>query len=111
VRALAFAMRGDRSAAEQSLSAAMHDETADALTWEIAAVLKRHWGEDVTAVTRIAAFLRGSTLSFSASGIPQVTYDVAAFHISPRDMLVRGATRLIPVPPWPWALERFLPAE
>jgi putative inorganic carbon (hco3(-)) transporter len=111
VRALAFAMRGDRSGAEQSLSAAMHDETADALTWEIAAVLKRHWGEDVTAVTRIAAFLRGSTLSFSASGIPQVTYDVAAFHISPRDMLVRGATRLIPVPPWPWALERFLPAE
>ena len=109
VRALAQAMRGERAAAEQSLAAAMRDEASDALTWDIAALLRVHWGEDATAALRVAAFFHGGPLSLEAGSIPQVTYEVASLHIGPRDLLVQSATRLTPNPPWPWALERFLP--
>jgi tetratricopeptide (TPR) repeat protein len=111
VRALAYAIRGERAAAEQSLANAMRDESADALTWEIAPVLELHWGEDAQAALRVAAFFHNGPLSFEAPGIPQVTYEVASLYIYPRDMLVQAATRLSPVPPWPLALERFLPPE
>ncbi|MGZ6340994.1 MAG: hypothetical protein ACXWMX_04030 [Candidatus Limnocylindrales bacterium] len=109
VRALAHAMRGERTAAEESLSAAIRGEVANPLTWEIASVLKLHWGEDATAVLRVAAFFHGSPLRFSAGEIPQATFEVASLRPYPRDLLVRGATRLTLVPPWPWALERYLP--
>lgn len=109
VRALAHAIRGERAAAEQSLVAAMHDETSEPLTWDIAAVLRLHWGEDATEALRVAAFFHGGPLGFAAGSIPQVTYEVASLHVYPRDLLVQSATRLVPNPPWPWALERFLP--
>jgi len=109
VRALAYAMRGERPAAEASLAAAMRDERGDELTWDIAAVLKVHWGEDADEVLRVAAFFHGGPLARAAAGVPQVTYEAASFHIYPRDLLVSSAARLPLLPPWPWALERFLP--
>lgn len=109
VRALAQAMRGERAASEQSLAAAMRQETSDPLTWDIASVLLLHWGEDATAALQAAAFLHGGPLSFQTGPIAQVTYEVASLHIYPRDLLVQAATRLTSSPPWPWALERFLP--
>ena len=84
-------------------------EPFESLTWEVAAVLQRHWGEDPAHAIAVATFLRGSPLPLIAQDPPTVTYEIASLHVVPRDELVRGAERLMPTPPWPWALERLLP--
>jgi hypothetical protein len=108
-RALAFALDGDATAAQAALAAAQRDAASDVVTWEIAAMLERHWGQDASHSARVAEFLKGSPLATRRSALAEVTYDVASLHIFPRDMLVAGAVRLSPVPPWPWILERLLP--
>jgi O-antigen ligase len=108
VRALALAIAGDRAAAEIALADAKQRAPSDTLTWEIAAALERHWGENPSRSAAVAAFLRGSLLGTASPQIPDVTFELASLHVYPRDMLVRSATRLNPVPPWPWVLERLL---
>jgi O-antigen ligase len=107
--AVAAALRNDRTAATVALQEAENSEPFEALTWEVAAVLQRHWGEDPAHAIAVATFLRGSPLALIAVDPPTVTYEIASLHIVPRDELVRGAERLMPTPPWPWALERLLP--
>jgi hypothetical protein len=109
VRALAQAMRGDVSEARGSLARAMRDERDEPLTWDVASVLLLHWGDDARQALQVAAFFHGGPLTFETGGRPAVTYEVASLHIYPGDLLVRDAVRLTSVPPWPWALERFLP--
>ena len=108
-RALGLALMGDEAAAQTTLEVAKHASPTDSLTWEIAAVLERHWGQDPSHSARVAEFLRGTPLVMQRVPLSDVTYEVASLHIYPRDMLVAGATRLSPVPPWPWVLERLLP--
>ena len=110
VDAVAAALRNDRVQATAAMQDAERSEPFEALTWQVASVLKSHWGEDPTQALAIAAFL-GSPLSHVAGGPPSVTYEIASLHIVPRDELVQGAERLMPAPPWPWALERLLPPK
>jgi O-antigen ligase len=109
VVAVAAAMRGDRAQATAALRDAERREPYEPFTWQIASVLLSHWGEDPTEALAVAAFLGSGPLTRVPGAPPAVTYEIASLHVVPRDQLVRGAERLIPNPPWPWALERFLP--
>jgi len=109
ILAVAAALRDDRSAAMAALQQAESSEPLESLTWEVVAVLQRHWGEDPAHAVAVATFLRGSPLPIIAGDPPTVTYEIGSLHIVPRDELVQGAERLMPTPPWPWALERLLP--
>ena len=111
IDAIAAALRDDRSEAEAALRQAERREPFESLTWEVSAVLRSHWGEDSTQAVAAASFLHGSPLRFVAGPPATVTYEIGSLHIYPRDELVQGAQRLIPAPPWPWALERFLPSN
>jgi O-antigen ligase/tetratricopeptide (TPR) repeat protein len=109
VVAVAAAIRGDRAQAMAALQEAERREPYEALTWDVASVLLIHWGEDPTHAMAVDGFLRGGPLSLTRGTPSQVTYEIATLHIIPRDELVRGAERLLPGRPWPWALTRFLP--
>ena len=111
VTAVAAAIRGDHAHAADALVDAERRQPFEPLTWEVASVLKAHWSEDPTQVIAVAAFLRGGALAFVAQPPPPVTYEISSLHIAPRDELVQAAERLTPAPPWPWALERFLPPD
>jgi O-antigen ligase len=111
ITAIAAAIRNDRAAAVAALRQAEQREPYEPLTWQVAAVLETHWGEDAEQALAIAAFLQNGPLTHVAGGPPAVTYEIGSLHVIPRDELVRHAERLSPVPPWPWALERFLPAK
>jgi membrane peptidoglycan carboxypeptidase len=87
----------------------MREERDEPLTWDVAALLLMHWGDDAQRALDAATFFHGAPLSFIAGGRPAVTYEVASLHIYPSDLLVRDAVRLTAVPPWPWALEPYLP--
>jgi len=109
VEAVAAAMRNDRAQAAAALQAAERSEPYDPVTWEVASVLLSHWGDDATRAMAVATFLRNAPLTMVAGGPAPVTYEIGSLHIIPRDELVREAQRLLPSPPWPWALERLLP--
>ena len=111
ITAIAAAIRNDRAAAVAALRQAEQREPYEPLTWQVAAVLETHWGEDAEQALAIAAFLQNGPLTHVAGGPPAVTYEIGSLHVIPLDELVRHAERLSPVPPWPWALERFLPAK
>jgi tetratricopeptide (TPR) repeat protein len=109
VVAVAAALRNERTAAAAALRDAEQREPYEPLTWQVAAVLDTHWGEDPQQALAVAEFLQNSPLTHAAVGPTAVSYEIASLHIIPRDELVRGAQRLMPTPPWPWALERLLP--
>ncbi|HET7177892.1 MAG TPA: hypothetical protein VFI63_04305, partial [Solirubrobacterales bacterium] len=111
VRALALAILGERAAAETALASAERDAAADPLTWQLAALLRQHWGEDPSQALRVVAFLTGSPVPYRPASRPQVTYEVASLRPYPGDLLVRSAHRLTSDPPWPWILDRYLPRE
>ncbi|TMB84813.1 MAG: hypothetical protein E6J39_02910 [Chloroflexi bacterium] len=111
VTAVAAALRNDRAQAADALGEAERRQPFEPLTWEVASVLEAHWGEDPTQAIAVAAFLRGAALAFVVQPPPPVTYEISSLHIAPRDELVQAAQRLTPAPPWPWALERFLPPD
>jgi O-antigen ligase len=107
VRAFADAIVANRAAAESALIDAQRSEAGDVLTWEISAVLARHWGEDPSRAVAIANVLRGGPTSVPT--LSGMTWDVASFRSYPLDQLLIGADHLLPREAWPWSLERFLP--
>lgn len=111
ITAIAAAIRNDRAAAAAALREAEQREPYEPLTWQVAAVLETHWGQDAKQALAIAAFLQNGPLTHVAGGPPPVTYEIGSLHVIPRDELVRHVERLLPAPPWPWALERFLPPK
>jgi O-antigen ligase len=108
IRAVAFAMTGDTVAARQAIAAAMRQAPGDPITWDLAALLQRHWGEDDSAAVRVGAVTRGSPLATQPGAIPTLSRDIAALRAIPADGLVSGAQRLLPPGPWPWLLEPLL---
>lgn len=110
-RALAHAMRGERSEAEAWLTRAMATSPDAAFTWELAAVLNQHWGLPSARAIRIAEVVRGRPLPGRSerSLTPVLTYDIASFRGVPLDGLVPDAERLRVLPPFPWILEELLP--
>ena len=110
VHTLALAMAGDRAAAETALDAAIDQQPTSVVAWDLAALLRRHWGEDVTRTLAIAQVLHNGPLSTAKPRPPGLIFDIATFRAYPRDGLVASAERLLPDQPWPWMLDRLLPA-
>jgi len=107
VRALAAAMVGDRSLAQQALAEAIESDPHATLTWDVAVVLARYLGTSPVQPERVAIAWRGGPLP-APEASPRVrglTFDIATFRAYPRDELVRSAERLQPPVPWPWVLE------
>jgi Tfp pilus assembly protein PilF len=110
-RALAHALAGDRPAAEGWLEAAMATDPDQPVTWQLAILLRAHWGEPVDELIRIAEAVSGGPFlrRDQVTRIPSITYDLASFRAVPLDGLLIDAERLQTTPPFPWVLERLLP--
>jgi hypothetical protein len=107
-RALAAAMIGDRPTAEVALDRSFDDLRDIVTTWDIALLLRSHWGEPVDHIRAVDTALRGNPIGENGPEVPGVSYDIASFRIYPRDEFVRPAVRLLTQDPWPWFLEPLL---
>lgn len=111
VRALALALAGESDDARAALDAAIANETDLKLTWEVAALLRRHWGEDLTETLRLARLVRGSSIPTGRPTLPGAVFDTAAFRRVPLDGLIRAAEHLVADESWPWLLAPYLPPD
>jgi tetratricopeptide (TPR) repeat protein len=109
VHTLALALVGDRGAAEASLSSTIDREPTSIAAWDLAALLRRHWGDDAKHAVEVAEALHNGPLSTSPPRPPGLIFDIASFRAYPRDGLIASAQRLLPPQPWPWVMERLLP--
>jgi O-antigen ligase len=111
VRALAHALIGERSAAEELVATAIEQNPAEARTWDIAIVLRDAWGHAVEDELRIAAVVRGRSFPARAAVPRRVTlsFDVASFRAYPRDGFLMAAVRTFTNPQYPWILAELLP--
>ncbi len=111
VRALAHAVRGERPEAEAWLGRAIDASPEAIATWDVAVVLRTHWGLGIERELAIASAVRGRSFPSPNGGpaTPTVTYDIGSFRATPADGFVRGAQRLGTSPPYPWLLLRMLP--
>lgn len=110
-RALAHAFAGDRNAAEAALEEATVADADQRVTWQLAILLRSHWGQPTDDLVRIAEAVSGGPFlrSDQAARIPSLTYDLASFRAVPLDGLLPHAERLRTTPPFPWILEPLLP--
>ena len=108
IRALAFAMVGDTASARQALAVAIRETPGDPITWDVDALLRRHWGQDDAVALRVGALTRGRPLASGPARIAALTRDLAALRAIPADGLVSGAQRLLSPGPWPWVMEPLL---
>lgn len=110
-RAVAHAMLGEVEAADAWLERAIASAPAEPLTWELAVVLRDHWGRATDRERAIGEVVRGGPFPerTGASPVPTISWDVASFRGYPIDGLGREADRVLPDPPWPWVLQRTLP--
>jgi tetratricopeptide (TPR) repeat protein len=111
VRALAHAIDGDEDVADTWLERAIAEDPANTLAWDLAVVLRDHWGRSVVNELRIASAVRGTQFPprTGPPRIPTLSRDIASFRAYPADGLVLGAERLEMRMPFPWALARTLP--
>ena len=107
-RALAFAMRGDRVAAESSLAEAEATRAGSITTWDITALLATEWGEDASRALRLAELVRGAPIATEGNELAERTLDIGDFRAYPADGFVAWADRLLLDPPWPWILDPLL---
>jgi hypothetical protein len=119
VRALAYAMLGRWTDADAAIAEAKDGAPGSPTTWALASVLAWHRGGDPESLLRIHDVVLGRRLprpddppseSLPLSERPHRTRDIAAFREYPVDGLISDAERLVPDPPWPWALAELLPA-
>jgi O-antigen ligase/tetratricopeptide (TPR) repeat protein len=110
-RALAHALAGDRPAAEAALEMAISAHPDQLVTWQVAIILRSHWGEPFDDLVRIVEAVRGSPFAGPDQVVrtPSLTYDIASFRGIPLDGLLPDAERLRTTPPFPWILESLLP--
>ncbi len=107
-RALAAAMVGDRATAEASLDQAIAQFREGVTTWDIAVLLRKHWGEPIDYALAVDRVLRGGPIGDSGPQVPDLSYDIASFRTYPRDGFVAPAVRLLSAQAWPWVLEPLL---
>jgi hypothetical protein len=110
-RALAHAMRDERDEAEVWLERAIDTAPESIATWDVAIVVREHWGLAVDDEIAIASVVRGRSFPEpdAPTKIPDQSFDIAVFRTYPADGFVSGARRLATTPPYPWILERTLP--
>lgn len=111
VRAVAYAMNGEREAAEELVAAAIATVPTDPRTWDLAIALRDAWGASVAREVRIAGVVRGRPVPDrdAAIGRPGLLWDIGSFRIYPLGGFVADATRLGTRPPYPWVIEEALP--
>jgi hypothetical protein len=111
IRALAHAMRDERSEAAELMEHAIASHVDDPITWQVVIVVRDHWGEPVDHELRVYAVMRGGRFPprAPASGPPSVTFELAGWRGYPRDELLTDAERLRTAPVYPWAISRTLP--
>ncbi len=111
VRALVHAMRGERDAARPLLEEAIAARPHDPVPWQIAIVLRDHWGEPIDDELRAWEALTDRPFPDrdELPDLPARTDDIASFRVYPGDALVGGAERLETDPIWPWVLAETLP--
>jgi O-antigen ligase/tetratricopeptide (TPR) repeat protein len=107
-RMLAHAMVGEREAALDLVDRAIRDARTSATTWDLAALVRWHYGQNVDHELAVGAVVRGAPIGTGRARPPGVTYDIATFRRYPADGLVAAAERLLPDVPWPWGLARLL---
>ncbi|HYN64552.1 MAG TPA: O-antigen ligase family protein, partial [Candidatus Limnocylindrales bacterium] len=90
-RALAYAMLGDPDAADAEIDRAKGLASGSTTTWEVAALLERHYGGDPQPMIRISNVVRGVPLSGGASRPAYLIFDIATFRAYPADGLVSAA--------------------
>jgi Flp pilus assembly protein TadD len=105
---LAHAMRGDRDEALALADRAITQERASSMTWDLAALIRRHYGRSVDYELAVGEVARGQPLGEGPSQPPGQIYDIATFRAYPADGLVASAERLLPQVPWPWILDPLL---
>jgi Tfp pilus assembly protein PilF len=110
VRAFAFAMTGDRAAAQAEVEAAIAATPGSLAAWEAAALLAQHYGDDPSRAIRVGDILRGRPQASGPPGRAALIFDIATFRAYPGDGLVGAAHRLLGAQSWPWALEPLLAA-
>jgi tetratricopeptide (TPR) repeat protein/O-antigen ligase len=110
-RALAHAMRDERSEAEEWLDRAIDTAPDSIVTWDVAIVLRDHWGLPIDDELAIAEVVRGAPFPSRTAAIstPSQIYDIATFRTYPADGFVSRAQRLGTSPPYPWILQQTLP--
>ena len=109
IRAVAFAMAADLPAARAAIAIAMREAPDDPVTWDLIALLLRHWGEDDSSALRIGSATRGAGLATRPPQMATLTSDIAALRNYPADALVSSAQRLLTDRPFPWVLDPLLP--
>jgi len=109
VKALAYAMLGDRSRAQAALAVAERDEGSDVLTWDIAVLLGEHWGEETTHARAMGVLLRGRPLPTAPPTRPRLTWDVTTFRPYPGDGFISSANRLVSQQSWLTEFSGLLP--
>jgi O-antigen ligase len=107
-RLLAHAMVGERDEALELVRRATRTARASATTWELAALVRRHYGMDVQYELEVGDVARGQPLPEGPSRPASLIFDIATFRAYPADGLVLQAERLQPETPWPWVLEPLL---
>jgi tetratricopeptide (TPR) repeat protein len=110
-RILAHLVVGDRQAALDLVERAIRADRASAATWDLAALVRREAGRDVTYELEVGEVARGGPIAVRPSQGAGLTYDIATFRIYPVDGLVAAAERLLPETAWPWVLEPLLPGS
>ena len=110
-RAVAHAILGDESEADDWLERAIAEAPEEPLTWELAIVLREHWGRPTDRELRIAEVVRGGPFPDRRAStlLPTITWDIASFRGWPMDGLLLEADRVTPESNFPWALEAALP--
>ncbi|HEX7196932.1 MAG TPA: O-antigen ligase family protein [Candidatus Limnocylindria bacterium] len=111
VRAFAWAVAGDRAAAEGLLAEAIDAAPDEPRTWDLAIVLRDSWGASTVKEIRVASAVRGRRFPPRdlRAGTPGLALDIGSFRAYPLGGYVTGATRLRTDPPYPWVLQRALP--
>jgi tetratricopeptide (TPR) repeat protein len=110
-RALAHGMRGERSEAEEWLERAISTAPDSIVTWDVAIVLRDHWGLPIDDELAIAEVVRGGPFPDrdAPASVPGQIFDIATFRTYPADGFVSAAQRLGTSPPYPWVLQETLP--
>ena len=110
-RAVAHAILDERSEADAWLERAIADAPEEPLTWELAVVLRDHWGVSTERERAIGEVVRGGPFPArqASTALPTITWDIASFRGWPMDGLVLEADRVRPELNFPWALEAVLP--
>jgi O-antigen ligase/tetratricopeptide (TPR) repeat protein len=110
-RAVAHAILGEEAEADAWLERGIAAVPEEPLTWELAVVLRGHWGRPTERERRIGEVVRGGPFPArqASEALPTITWDIASFRGFPIDGLVLDADRVRPPQNFPWALEAVLP--